>query len=287
MSTPAAATQDGVVAAVRSALGSVLQGLSLGPRLLKRSLTRFGRRARRAAKAAAMRRQRRSERRLRSDALAKLRAATSPGFNLQALEPRIVFDGAGIATAVDLSEPVDVPAEQVAEDTAAHAESVETTRELAEAVMARAGTAPIEREEIVFIDAGVEDADALRGSVPASAEIIELDAGSDGMAQIAAALADRRGIDAIHIVSHGDAGELRLGNGTLNEASMGGEHADALSVIAAALAADADVLIYGCDFGADARGASAVETFKELTGADIAASDDDTGHAELGGDWNL
>ncbi|MEO1794821.1 MAG: DUF4347 domain-containing protein, partial [Pseudomonadota bacterium] len=182
---------------------------------------------------------------------------------------------------------MDVPAEQVALDTASQAESVEATRELTEAVMARAGTAPVEREEIVFIDAGVEDADALRGSVPASAEIIELHAGSDGMAQIAAALADRRGIDAIHILSHGDAGELQLGNATLSEVSMRGEHADALSVIAAALSPDADVLIYGCDFGADARGASAVETFKELTGADIAASDDDTGHVDLGGDWDL
>ncbi len=39
-----------------------------------------------------------------------------------------------------------------------------------------------------------------------------------------------------------------------------------------ALSESADILIYGCDVAADAAGQSLVETIKDLTGADVAAS---------------
>ena len=42
---------------------------------------------------------------------------------------------------------------------------------------------------------------------------------------------------------------------------------------------DADLLIYGCNFGQGEAGQEAMETLAELTGADIAASTDRTGHS--------
>ena len=46
-------------------------------------------------------------------------------------------------------------------------------------------------------------------------------------------------------------------------------------------------MIYGCNFGEGEAGQAAAVRLAELTGADIAASDDLTGSTELGGDWDL
>ena len=53
------------------------------------------------------------------------------------------------------------------------------------------------------------------------------------------------------------------------------------------LSENADLLIYGCNFAEGQVGENAADTLANLTGADIAASDDLTGHASLGGDWDL
>ncbi|NJM49010.1 MAG: DUF4347 domain-containing protein, partial [Alkalinema sp. RU_4_3] len=55
----------------------------------------------------------------------------------------------------------------------------------------------------------------------------------------------------------------------------------------AALGVDADILLYGCNLAQDAAGQAFVNLLAEATGADVAASDDLTGSAALGGDWEL
>ncbi len=49
----------------------------------------------------------------------------------------------------------------------------------------------------------------------------------------------------------------------------------------------ADVLLWGCDVGADARGVAFLDKIATFTGADVAASSNATGAAALGGDWIL
>ena len=46
-------------------------------------------------------------------------------------------------------------------------------------------------------------------------------------------------------------------------------------------------LLYGCDLAGGEAGRTLLEGIGRLTGADVAASTDDTGHAVLGGDWEL
>lgn len=46
-------------------------------------------------------------------------------------------------------------------------------------------------------------------------------------------------------------------------------------------------MVYGCDLAATEKGQFLVEALHALTGADVAASTDDTGAARLGGDWDL
>lgn len=60
--------------------------------------------------------------------------------------------------------------------------------------------------EILFIDPAVADIGTLLSGVRPEVEAIVLDAVRPAARQVAAALADRRGLDAVHIVTHGAPG---------------------------------------------------------------------------------
>ncbi|WP_177224681.1 tandem-95 repeat protein [Variovorax sp. 770b2] len=140
--------------------------------------------------------------------------------------------------------------------------------------------------QIVFIDPGVSDVSTLLQGIDPSAEVIFLDNRSDGLSQIASALQGRTDIGAIHILSHGDPGELRLGNAVYDNAGLSARSAD-LAAIGRALGAEGDILLYGCDTAQGVVGAQFAHSLSRLTGADVAASVDLTGAARLGGNWNL
>ena len=63
-------------------------------------------------------------------------------------------------------------------------------------------------QQILFIDAAVTDISSILASVDPSIEVVLLSADSSGLEQIAAALAGRTGVDAVHIISHGGSGYL-------------------------------------------------------------------------------
>ena len=90
----------------------------------------------------------------------------------------------------------------------------------------------------------------------------------------------------MHLVSHGTDGQVKLGNTWLNLDNVGA-YAGQLVGWRDALAADADLLFYGCDLASNEEGKILVDSLSTLTGADVAASVDDTGHAIFGADWDL
>jgi CshA-type fibril repeat protein len=225
-------------------------------------------------------------------ALAKLSKTESSPLALRALEPRIVFDGAGAVIAAAIIEEATASTAAPAmvdpgsPDVGHAADSSHSALVDAISVLAAQHSAATAGTTVVFIDAAVQDPTAIAAAVPAGAEVVTLVAGSDGVSQIAAYLQGRSGVGAIHILSHGESGELRLGNTTLDSASIG-KHAADLATISAALTDSADILIYGCDVAAGVKGQSFVSALAVATGADIAASTDDTGAAALGGNWTL
>ncbi|MEZ5663984.1 MAG: Ig-like domain-containing protein [Burkholderiaceae bacterium] len=141
------------------------------------------------------------------------------------------------------------------------------------------------RQEIIFVDSvAVDVVDYLDGH---PGEIYVLDAGQDGIEQMAEILSGRTGVDAVHVISHGSAGRLDLGSGELSTATLSEAYAQELAVIRAALSDEADLLLYGCDVGAGEEGQAFVDALAEATGADVLASSDATGADVLGGDWVL
>ncbi|GKS68322.1 hypothetical protein W03_03260 [Nitrosomonas sp. PY1] len=141
--------------------------------------------------------------------------------------------------------------------------------------------------EIVFVDAHVENYEAILGGIDPNIQIVLLDSQKDGVKQIADYLTQRQSVDAIHIISHGSSGSLQLGTGSLTLDSMTQQYVAEMAVIKQALSEQADILIYGCDFAEGQIGQETTILLEQLTGADVAASNNETGHTDLGGDWNL
>ena len=100
-------------------------------------------------------------------------------------------------------------------------------------------------------------------------------------------LAGRTGIDAVHLIGDGTEAEMHLGASFLTQDSISTTYAEQFQQIGQSLSADADLLIYGCNFGHGEAGQAAIQTLAALTGADVAASTDRTGHVSEYADWQL
>ncbi len=202
-----------------------------------------------------------------------------------------MFDAAASATASE------VATEQVAQEQAEAAVSSDSagsdgqTADQAESqgvLEAIATYNPGEsRSEVVFVDPTVPNYQELLAGMDPHIDVVMLDGGTDGMHQMASVLEGRTGIDAIHIISHGSAGELHLGTGTLSTESMSNQYAQDLATIQTALSEQADILVYGCEFAKGDAGQAAVDMLAQLTGGDVQASTDLTGSISLGGDWEF
>ena len=197
---------------------------------------------------------------------------------LQALEPRLMFDGAAMHSAL-AAEHADVP--HPAPERTMEAAAGERPQER----HAAAGTAPPARQ-VVFIMSDIANYQSLTGQLPQGADVVVLDGGKDGLAQMAQWAAQHHGYAAMHIVSHGEAANLMLGSTALTADNLQGRQAE-LAALGAALRPGGDILLYGCNIGAGSGGAAFVGRLAELSHADVAASTDATGTARLGGNWSL
>ena len=217
-----------------------------------------------------------------------------PRRHMFALEPRFLFDGAAAAT-VEQQEPTPAPEPHVTQQAdpnfSAGAQQIqpdgaEVSKSSLTDLLAPGSETQGQGRELVVVDSAVRNpTDLLKGISP-DAELIYLQPGQDGIKQISEALKDRQGVRAIHILSHGTDGAVKLGNLWLQSSNLD-QHADAIAGWAKALDSDADLLIYGCDVAATAEGRSLVEALSRLTGADVAASTNTTGSAAMGADWIL
>ncbi|MBH0210047.1 MAG: DUF4347 domain-containing protein, partial [Nitrospira sp.] len=171
--------------------------------------------------------------------------------SLISLEQRLMFDAAASATASEVaSEQVAQEQAEAAVSSEHHADGPSAEQAESEGLLDAIATYnPGEsRSEVVFVDPTVPNYQDLISGMAPNVEVIMLDGGQDGVEQMANALSGRTGIDAIHVISHGEAGALQLGTGVLNADSMSTDYADDLAVIQQSLSEQADILVYGCEF---------------------------------------
>src|SRR5207302_1947565 len=136
--------------------------------------------------------------------------------------------------------------------------------------------------EIVFIDPTISDIDTLIAGLRPGLAAIGLDASAPAMAQIAHAVAGQRGLDAIHIISHGAPGEMCFAGGKLSLDTID-EHRASLATIGQALGDGGDLLLWSCETAQGDRGAAFIDAVVRVTGIDVAAATGLVGAASRGG----
>ena len=211
--------------------------------------------------------------------------ALLPRVRPMALEQRFMFDAAAASIATDPQHTLDA---QHTDTSAADS--------LAKFAVAATVSVPVEvravepalnngRKEVAFIDTGVADYQTLVDGIRAGVEVVLLDAGQDGLAQMALWAQSHSGYDAIHVLSHGSDASIQLGQFQLSNANLNTSQVQSeLLSLGQALTVTGDLLIYGCDVAQDSNGRAFVNALATVTARDVAASVDPTGK---GGNWSL
>ncbi|MEE1864922.1 VCBS domain-containing protein [Pseudomonas auratipiscis] len=202
-------------------------------------------------------------------------AAFKPQRQALALEPRILFDGAAAAATADQHQQ---DAGDTGKSDTAHATPSDARSEPGQQASAA--------RHLLVLDSRIEGREQLTANLPDNVDVLVVEANQDGLAAISSALAKLGQVDSIQILSHGAAGEFTLGSTTLTAENVG-QYAQPLSQWSQSLSVGADIQLYGCKVGEGKDGRTLVDELARWTGADVGASDDNTGSAKAGGDWNL
>ena len=154
------------------------------------------------------------------------------GGSLLALESRIMFDGAAVATVSTVTTEQTAQSQAEASHSADDAGTADSMPDaptgepkptagdqaLFDALAAYDISAA--RQEILFLSPSVLDYQQLLDGISPNVEVIILDPARDGVEQMAEILAGRTGIDAIHLIGDGTEAEMHLGASFLTQDSI-------------------------------------------------------------------
>jgi hypothetical protein len=138
---------------------------------------------------------------------------------------------------------------------------------------------------IIFIDGNIQISNSFGDHLDIASDVVKLDSTKDGIQQITDYVSGMRGVNCIHIVTHGTEGQVNIGSTVLNNENLS-VYKTQLAKIGGVLSDDGDILLYGCRV-AELSGREFVASLAEATGADVAASNNMTGDVGIGGDWLL
>ncbi len=141
-------------------------------------------------------------------------------------------------------------------------------------------------KSLIFIDSRLPDFQQIVNAAQAGTTVVVVDKNQDGLKLMADVLQNYTNIDSISIISHGDSGVTLLGNAVLHDGNLTAYQSE-LKTIGASLKVGGDLLLYGCNIGAGNKGVEFIRDLASSTGADVAASTNNTGMADRGGDWEL
>jgi hypothetical protein len=141
-------------------------------------------------------------------------------------------------------------------------------------------------KELLVVDHNIKDYEQFSSLARPGVVLVEIPKGVDGLAFLMDKLAQYQNLQAVHLFSHANAGELLLGNTQINSEVLA-NHAAFAKVVNSTMKVGGDFLLYGCELGKGQKGDEFLEIIKNKTHADIAASNNLTGNTQNNGDWNL
>ena len=142
------------------------------------------------------------------------------------------------------------------------------------------------KNDLVIVDSKVDNYQQLVSGVRAGFEVITIYPWRNAIVQITEILSQRSSINSLHIVSHGQEAAIQLGRAELNIDNLE-SYSSQLKQWGKALSESGSILLYGCNIAAGESGMKFVQKLSEITGVNVAASNNLTGNAALGGDWEL
>lgn len=217
---------------------------------------------------------------------------------MTSLEQRIMLDAAA-PVAMDAAN--DVLVNEAADEGASDSESPDSVT---------SSFTDTRRNEAVFLDSTVEGHDKLLADLEANADevffedspygvtrttyvsgdrivdVFTLDGTQHGFDAVSHILSMKESLDAVHILSHGGEAQISMGDDVISDANID-EFSSSIEAWGDSIKEGGDILLYGCNVGNNGAGVEFIQRIAALSDADIAASDDLTGQASLGGDWQL
>ncbi|MEG3880134.1 DUF4347 domain-containing protein, partial [Microcoleus sp. herbarium19] len=142
------------------------------------------------------------------------------------------------------------------------------------------------KKNLAVVDTRVENYEELIGGIKAGTEVFVLSPTRGAIEQITEIVAQSRNINSLHIVSHGREAALEIGPTELNIHNIE-TYSSQLQQWGKALGEQGNILLYGCNVAAGESGIEFIQKLSEIAGANVAASNNLTGSAALGGDWEL
>ena len=171
---------------------------------------------------------------------------------IEPLEQRIMLDGAGASTFLDLiDERNQQEIKKYSKNKDIYKEGSQNSTEIPYTTIGR--EARNDKKNIVFIDSAVEDYETITSSFKKNTEFYLINANEDGFKRIGEILKDRENIDALHLIGHGSAGQILFGNAFLNNDTID-SYQSTLSSIGQSLTETGDILFYGCNVASTEQG---------------------------------
>ena len=144
----------------------------------------------------------------------------------------------------------------------------------------------VTKQEIIIIDESVDDRKVFYHDLKPGLIIHEINSKENGLEQLSSILQEYEKIEALHIISHANDGEIQLGNSLITRQTLQGKSKQ-LQQLNKSFLAGADVLFYGCNLASSKNGEDLLSFISAEMGVDIAASANFTGNDKLNGDWTL
>src|SRR4028119_1613162 len=119
---------------------------------------------------------------------------------------------------------------------------------------------------IVILDPTVPDSNHLASGVKPGTATYILESQPDACEQITTLLAQHKGIEAVHIISHGRSGSLYLGTTELNSSNCE-NYSQQLQQWRNSFTPNASIILYGCNAAAGERGSQSITQLLLLNGA--------------------
>ncbi len=214
---------------------------------------------------------------------------------LMRLEERVVLDAAVPTDGAGGTDHATLPASSPAEAGPPAAAPVHGLAQFSpdgESPVAAPGT-PTVPARLLIISDDIDQADALAAARAGHVQLLQLDHDTttleDLLAQIQLAVGDTP-VESIALATHGRGpGELIVtGDHVVDADSLGIPSVQAFwRGIAQCIEPGGRIDLLGCDVADNAAGARLLHVLEQLTGVNLAASDDPTGNEADGGDWVL